>query len=177
MQATVHLRPEDAFYLHPQVMAEEDSVSAALSRNLNALLKVSQSVHSIHDPRELQEQVLQSIFEVAPAEDGAILLDRHGEFTSTVARDRQGSEAAVRVSRTIVQQVMKHGVALLLNHVPHQTEYGGVKNLIASQIHSLLYVHLHDIDHVTGCIYSSTRKAGVHFTHDQLPACTEHAAI
>src|SRR6267154_1643622 len=95
MQATVHLRPEDAVYFHPQVTAEEDSVSAALSRNLNALLKISQSVHSIHDPRELQEQVLQSIFEVAPAEDGAILLDRHGEFTSTLARDRQGSEAAV----------------------------------------------------------------------------------
>src|SRR5882724_251145 len=94
MQATVHLRPEDAVYLHPRPAGEEDSLSAALSRNLNALLKISQSVHSIHDPRELQEQVLQSIFEVAPAEDGAILLDRHGEFTSTVARDRHGSEAA-----------------------------------------------------------------------------------
>jgi len=137
MQATVHLRPEDAVYLHPQVSAEEDSVSAALSRNLNALLKVSQSVHSIHDPRELQEQVLQSIFEVAPAEDGAILLDRHGEFTSTLARDRQGSEAPVRVSRTIVQQVMKQGVSLLLNDVQHQSEYGGVKSLVASQIRSL----------------------------------------
>src|SRR5277367_288373 len=55
MQATVHLRPEDAVYLHPIVPEEEDSVSAALSRNLNALLKISQYVHSIHDLRELQE--------------------------------------------------------------------------------------------------------------------------
>jgi len=176
MQATVHLRPEDAVYLHPQIAAEEDSVSA-LSRNLNALLKVSQSVHSIQDPRELQEQVLQSIFEVAPAEDGAILLDRHGEFTSTVARDRQGSEAAVRVSRTIVQQVMKHGVALLLNDVPHQSEYGGVKSLIAFQIRSLLCVPLNVMDRVTGCVYLSTRKADVPFTEDHLQMVTALAAI
>ena len=177
MQATVHLRPEDAVYLHPQVSAEEDSVSAALSRNLNALLKVSQSVHSIHDPRELQEQVLQSIFEVAPAEDGAILLDRHGEFTSTLARDRQGSEAPVRVSRTIVQQVMKQGVSLLLNDVQHQSEYGGVKSLVASQIRSLLCVPLNVMDRVTGCIYISTRKADVPFTEDHLQMVTALAAI
>jgi len=176
MQATVHLRPEDAVYLHPQITAEEDSISA-LSRNLNALLKVSQSVHSIQDPRELQEQVLQSIFEVAPAEDGAILLDRHGEFTSTVARDRHGSEAAVRVSRTIVQQVMKHGVALLLNDVPHQSEYGGVKSLIAFQIRSLLCVPLNVMDRVTGCVYLSTRKADVPFTEDHLQMVTALAAI
>ena len=177
MQATVHLRPEDAVYLHPQVSAEEDSVSAALSRNLNALLKVSQSVHSIHDPRELQEQVLQSIFEVAPAEDGAILLDRYGEFTSTLARDRQGSEAPVRVSRTIVQQVMKQGVSLLLNDVQHQSEYGGVKSLVASKVRSLLCVPLNVMDRVTGCIYISTRKADVPFTEDHLQMVTALAAI
>ncbi len=177
MQATVLLRPEDAVYLHPQTPTDEDSVSAALSRNLNALLKVSQSVHSIHDPRELQEQVLQSIFEVAPAEDGAILLDRHGEFTSTLARDRQGSEAPVRVSRTIVQQVMKEGVALLLNDVQHQTEYGGVKSLVASQVRSLLCVPLNVMDRVTGCVYISTRKSDVPFTEDHLQMVTALAAI
>jgi len=111
MQATVHLRPEDAVYLHPQVSAEEDSVSAALSRNLNALLKVSQSVHLHPRPARTAEQVLQSIFEVAPPKMAPSSFDRHGEFTSTLARDRQGSEAPVRVSRTIVQQVMKQGVS------------------------------------------------------------------
>lgn len=178
LQATVHLRPEDAVYLHPkQAVEEEDSISAGLSRNLNALLKISQSVHSIHDLRELQEQVLQSIFEVTPAEDGAILLDRHGEFTSTLARDRQGSEAPVRVSRTIVQQVMKQGVAILLNDVQHQTEYGGVKSLVASQVRSLLCVPLNVMDRVTGCVYIGTRKTNVPFTEDHLQLVTALAAI
>ena len=177
MQATVHLRPEDAVYLHPRPAGEEDSLSAALSRNLNALLKISQSVHSIHDPRELQEQVLQSIFEVAPAEEGAILLDRHGEFTSALARDRQGSEAPVRVSRTIVQQVMKQGVALLLNDVPHQGAYGEVKSLVAAQVRSLLCVPLNVMERVTGCIYLSTSKSNVPFTEDHLQLVTALAAI
>ena len=34
LQATVHLRPEDAVYLHPRPAGEEDSLSAALSRRL-----------------------------------------------------------------------------------------------------------------------------------------------
>jgi transcriptional regulator with GAF, ATPase, and Fis domain len=176
LQATVHLRPEDAVYLHPQA-TEEDSLSAALSRNLNALLKISQSVHSIHDPRELQEQVLQSIFEVAPAEDGAILLDRRGEVASTLARDRQGSEAPVRVSRTVVQQVMKQGVAMLLNDVPNQAEYGGVKSLVASEVRSLMCVPLNVMNRVTGCIYLSSRKSGVPFTEDHLQLVMALAAI
>ena len=177
MQATVHLRPEDAVYLHPIPASEEDSESAALSRNLNALLKISQSVHSIHDPRELQEQVLQSIFEVAPAEDGAILLDRNGELVSSLARDRQGSEALVRVSRTIVQQVSKQGAALLINDVPNQAAYGDVKSLVAAQVRSLLCVPLTVRDRVTGCIYLSTRKSDVPFTEDHLQLVTALAAI
>ena len=177
MQATVHLRPEDAVYLHPCTTDEEDSVSANLSRNLNALLKISQSVHSIHDPRELQEQVLQSVFEVAPAEEGAILLDYNGEFASSLARDRNGSEAPVRVSRTIVQQVMKQGVGLLLNDVPNQSEYGGVKSLVATQVRSLLCAPLNVRNRVTGCIYLSTRKSDVPFTEDHLQLVTALAAI
>ena len=177
LQATVHLRPEDAVYLHPHVTDEADSVSAALSRNLNALLKISQSVHSIRDPRELQEQVLQSIFEVAPAEEGAILLDRHGEFSSSLARDRQGSVTPVRVSRTIVQQVMKQGVGLLLNDIPSQSEYGGVKSLVATQVRSLLCAPLNVMNRVTGCIYLSTRKSDVPFTEDHLQLVTALAAI
>ncbi len=177
MQATVHLRPEDALYLHPEFAPQEDSASAALSRNLNALLKISQSVNSIHDLRELQEQVLQSVFEVAPAEEGAILLERHGEFTSTLARDRQGSEAPVRVSRTIVQQVMKQGVAMLLNDVQNQGGYRDVKSLVASEVRSLLCVPLNVMERVIGCIYLGSRKSGIPFTEDHLQLVTALAAI
>ncbi len=177
MQATVHLRPEDAVYLHPELAPAEDSASASLSRNLNALLKISQSVNSIHDLRELQEQVLQSVFEVAPAEEGAILLEHHGEFTSTLARDRQGSESTVRVSRTIVQQVMKQGVAMLLNDVQNQGGYRDVKSLVASEIRSLLCVPLNVMERVIGCVYLSSRKSGVPFTEDHLQLVTALAAI
>jgi Nif-specific regulatory protein len=178
MQATVHLRPEDALYLHPELApAAEDASSAPLSRNLNALLKISQSVNSIHDLRELQEQVLQSVFEVAPAEEGAILLERHGDFTSNLARDRQGSESPIRVSRTIVQQVMKQGVAMLLNDVPNQGGYREVKSLVAAEVRSLLCVPLTVMERVVGCIYLSSRQHSVPFTEDHLQLVTALAAI
>jgi len=177
MLATVHLRPEDAVYLGAGPAVGEEAVSAALSRNLNALLKISQSVHSIHDARELQEQVLQSIFEVAPAEEGAILLDRHGEVISALARDRSGSEASVKVSRTVVQQVMKSGIGILLNDVQNKTGYGDVKSLVASQVRSLLCAPLKVMDRVAGCIYVSTRTGDVPFKEDHLQLVTALAAI
>ena len=177
LQATVHLRPEDAVYLGPPPAGDKDSESAALSRNLNALLKISQSVHSIHDARELQEQVLQSIFDVVPAEEGAILLDRHGEVVSALARDRTGSDASVRVSRTVVQQVMKSGVGLLINDVQNKTGYGDVKSLVASQVKSLLCAPLKVMDRVSGCIYVSTRAGEVPFKEDHLQLVTALAAI
>jgi hypothetical protein len=90
-----------------------------VGRNLNALLKISRVVHSISDLHRLQEQILELIFEVVPAERGAILLDGKGnhKFSSLFAYPVKRAEP-VRVSRTITTQVMDQGVAILGADVP-----------------------------------------------------------
>jgi pSer/pThr/pTyr-binding forkhead associated (FHA) protein len=114
-QATTQMRPQDVLYLQPERVLRELPAASRLGRNLNALLKISRVVHSISDLDQLQAQILELIFEVVPAERGAILLDGKGneKFSSLFAYPgpAKGGEP-VRVSRTITRQVMDQGVAI-----------------------------------------------------------------
>ena len=79
----------------PDKILSELPVTSRLARNLSALLKISRIVHSIRDLDELQQQILNLIFEISPAEQGAILLDGKGvdHLESVFARNRPPGNA------------------------------------------------------------------------------------
>ena len=89
-QATTQIRPQDVLYLQPERILKQLPAASRLGRNLNALLKISRVVHSISDLNQLQGQILELIFEVVPAERGAILLDGTGneKFSSLFVHPR-----------------------------------------------------------------------------------------
>ena len=103
-------------------------------------------VHSIHDLEQLQAQILNLTFEVVPAERGAILLDGNAEtgisnpFSLVIASRR--SAQPVSVSRTITQQVMEQGIAILGADVPRSNGLSDVESLVSSNVRSLLCVPL-----------------------------------
>lgn len=170
-QATAQLRPQDVLYLQSERILKELPASSRVARNLNVLLKISRVVHSIRDLEELQEQILKLIFEVVPAERGAILLDDKGDehFASVFARHRIAKSVfPVPISRTIARQVMKEGLAILGADVPSSTNLAGVESLVECQVRSLLCVPLTMFEKVTGCIYLDTRKADARFDEDHL---------
>jgi transcriptional regulator with GAF, ATPase, and Fis domain len=158
-------------YLQPDRILKELPPSSRLARNLNALLKISGVVHSIRDLDELQGRILSLIFDVVPAERGAILLDGKGDetFSSVFAQHRIAkSVLPVRVSRTIAQQVMKEGLAILGADVPGSNGLADVESLIDCQVRSLLCVPLTMFQKVTGCIYLDTCEAASRFDEDHL---------
>jgi len=170
-QATAQLRPQDVLYLQPDRLLKEFPASSRVARNLNALLKISRVVHSIRDLDELQGQILSLIFDVVPAERGAILLDGKGDepFASAFARHRiVKSTLPVRVSRTIARRVMQEGLAILGVDVPGSNELADVESLVSSQVRSLLCVPLIVFQKVTGCIYLDARDAAARFDEDHL---------
>ena len=67
-------------------------VVGLMARDLSVLFKVSTTINAIRDLDELQECLLQLIFEVVPAKHGAILLksveSNDDEFTSIFGLDR-----------------------------------------------------------------------------------------
>jgi Nif-specific regulatory protein len=170
-QATAQFRPQDVLYLQPDLILKELPGNSRVARNLNALLKISTIVHSIRDLDELKGQILNLIFDVVPAERGAILLDGKGDepFASAFARHRIAKSALpVRISRTITRQAMQEGLAILGADVPGSNDLADVESLVGSQIRSLLCVPLTVFQKITGCIYLDTCNAASRFDQDHL---------
>ncbi len=176
--AAAEIRPEDVLYLQPDKILSELPATSRLARNLSALLKISRVVHSIRDLDELQAQVLDLIFEVAPAERGAILLDgTGGAFNSVFGRNRDArNEKPVRVSGTIAHRVLEQGLAILGSDVPG-TGLATVQSLIALQVRSLLCVPLSIYQRTIGCIYLDTINVADRFNEDHLQLVTAIAGI
>ena len=114
--AKTRLRGEDVRYLQPDALAALPS-GERTARDLQTLVKISTAIGSIRDVESLQWQLLGMIFDVVPAERGAILVGSDPEeFSSVVAWDRvAGPQHAVPVDRELARQVLEEGVAILSN--------------------------------------------------------------
>jgi Nif-specific regulatory protein len=153
-----------------------------MARDLAALLKVSTSINAIRDLEELQERLLELIFEVVPAKHGAILLlgqdsESTNEFTSIFGLDRiYGPNHKITVSSTVVQRVLKDKAALLITDA-EKTEALHTDSLVAAHSHSLLCVPLVIHGKNLGAIYLDTDVPDVRFDADHLQLITAVAAI
>jgi transcriptional regulator with GAF, ATPase, and Fis domain len=179
-QATTQIRPQDVLYLQPERILKQLPATSRLGRNLNALLKISRVVHSISDLNQLQGQILELIFDVVPAERGAILLDgtNNGKFSSLFVHPPLTKRGGpVRVSRTITRQVMEQGVAILGADVPGIGGLSGVESLVTLQVRSLLCVPLTVFQRVIGCIYLDTTNHVTRFDRDHLELVASIAGI
>jgi transcriptional regulator with GAF, ATPase, and Fis domain len=174
------IHPREVLYMHPDRLLRELPATSQVARNLNALLKISRVVHAIRGLEELQAQLLDLIFEVVPAGRGAILLAEGPglEFNCLYARTRQaGQPQLVRVSRTIVRQVMKENVAILGVDVAASGALRDVESLVASDVRSLVCVPLTVFERVIGCIYLDNTSATSRFQEEHLQLMAAIAGI
>ena len=174
------ISPKEVVYLQPDRLLRELPATSQLARNLGALVKISRVVHAIRDLDELQGQLLDLIFEVVPANRGAILLTEGArlEFNSQFARTRQaGAAQSVRVSRTIALEVMKENVAILGVDVARSAKLREVESLAGAEVRSLLCVPLTVYQRVIGCIYLDSTAVGNRFNEDHLHLMAAIAGI
>src|SRR5256714_10197810 len=145
--STLQIRFDDALYL--------------MARDLSALMKVSTTINAIRGIEELQKTLLELLFEVVPAERGAVLLtdaSAEGEnapFASVFGLDRlRGPDESIRLSRTITSSVLNHGESVLIN----QGETKGLEtpSLAQDRASSILCVPLIMLERTLGVIYLDT---------------------
>jgi len=89
---------------------------ARVARNLNTLLQISRALGSLRDEASLPWQLLAMIFDVIPAERGAILMTEDGspDIRSQVAWDRvHGPDHSVPINQEIVRRAVEEKVSLL----------------------------------------------------------------
>jgi transcriptional regulator with GAF, ATPase, and Fis domain len=157
------LRHDEVVYLHPESLAALPQ-SARLDRALSTLLKISKAIGTIRDVESLQWQLLGMIFDVIPAERGAILLvdDKTMEISSSVAWDRvSGPDHPVNVSRSLVHRVIKDGVAILDNECSDLESH-------TPSAHSVLCVPLSVACRASGIVYLDSTICDAAFTQDDL---------
>ncbi len=173
------LRADDALYLQPDKVTASLPKTARMALDLNALLKIATGIGGIRDQESLQWQLLGFIFDVVPAERGAVLLfDGTAEFSSAVGWDRvQGPAHPVRVSRTVVQRIRRDGVGLVVSDVSGDTTLAHVQTLAELHVHSVLCVPLLVSGKVVGAIYLDSKSATRHFDEGHLQVMTAVAGI
>jgi Nif-specific regulatory protein len=164
---TLQLRITDAFHL--------------MARDLSALMKISTTINSVRGLEALQRQLLELIFEVVPADCGAILLVEDGqleEFSSIFGLDRKsGPDRTVRVSRTITRRVLGEGISILSNEVQDSEAFNEAESLISSRIQAVLCVPLMLFDKPLGVIYLYASDPMTRFDKDQMQLVTAIAGI
>ncbi|HKE60177.1 MAG TPA: sigma 54-interacting transcriptional regulator [Pyrinomonadaceae bacterium] len=162
--STLQFRFDDALYL--------------MARDLSALMKVSTTINAIRGLEELLERLLELLFEVVPAQHGAILLTTDGSIESAAVfgLDRaSGKDQAVNVSKTIAQQVLRDGVALLASKGPDSALT--TESLIKARSVSVICVPLLMLERRLGVLYLDTNIPGDEFNKDHLQLVTAISGI
>lgn len=173
----VSLQPEDAIHLQPDNFFAHLPQPAAY--DFGALLKLATRIGSVGDTESLQWQLLGFIFEVVPAERGAILLfEDPDRFTSAVAWDRaRGPDCPVQVSRTIVKRAARERVGLVMNNVLGDEGLRQVGTVTELRIQSVLCVPLIAANKVLGTIYLDSQHRSDQFDERRLQVMTAIAGI
>ena len=179
-RSTVRLQRQDALYLRPDKVLAELPANARVARDLNTLLKVGTAINSLRDIGQLQQRLLELILEAIPAEREAILLiDESQETFASVCGWNHliGADQSIKVSRTITNQVLREGVALLSNDIVESEKAGQVPSLVSARVCSLLCVPLIVFEKPLGVIYLDTSNPASRFDEGHLQLLTAIAGI
>ena len=164
LNSTIRLLKEDAIFVHPEKVREALSLNARIEHELGALLKISSAISSVRDPKLLQQQLLQLLLETIPAEQAALLLtgaDPEEIVLVAGANRRADSREPVGVSRTVVNQVLRDGVAVLSMDAQCAQSFAAAESLIGARTRSLLCAPLVFFESLIGAIYLNSSRADV----------------
>ncbi len=169
---------DELVYLHPESLAALPH-SERLSRNLSALLRISTTIGSVRDVESLQWALLGMIFDVIPAERGAVVLikDSSLEILSHVAWDRAaGPDQPVHVSQAMIRKVIEERVFLLDTSPEHET-VSEAKASEPSSAASILCVPLVAANSPIGIIYLDSTNPAAPFSEDDLQLISAIAGV
>ena len=172
--ATVILRKEEALYLQAP-RPEGLPATARTVRDLNLLLDFSRTLNSVRGLSALQEKALDAVLAAVPADRAAILLTEDGTdgFSAITGRDRRlGPNQPIRASQTILNSVLKDGVAVLSSDVESDDAYREAESLLERRVHSVMAVPLEVRGSTLGLMYLEASSPGSRFDSDLLQLVT-----
>jgi phosphoserine phosphatase RsbU/P len=157
----------------------EASLSAGHTDLLALISKVSVTLLAPATLDETLRQIVSLVFEAVPSERCLIMMrDKDGELKVRVAqiRDKKGEIGEIRVSRSIVEEVVKQGRSVLTSDAQHDPRFA-TSTITFQGIRSVLAVPLGVGDKIFGMIYADSPLAEAKFTEDHLTVLTTLASV
>jgi Nif-specific regulatory protein len=157
--STVHVRLEDAL--------------GSMAHDLSVLMKVSTALAEAASLEELERRLIESAFEAVPADRGAILLsgeDLDAAAEAFALERHSGARRPFKVSRTVLQQVLKGKEAVLGYDIMEAGTAITSESLVDAKIRSLLCVPLRLREEVIGAIYLDTHSGRLNESHLRMMA-------
>lgn len=180
MLGTVSIRREDLqkeninhrqkhYADHNQVLSEIKD-----DKRIKTLFQVISKISTILDLQSLLNELLSVIFEVLPADRGSILLyDEQNRRLRTVAsRSRRPGNAKVKISKTIVKEVLRTKDSLLTADAQRDQRLDMAMSIVDENIRSALCVPLVRGDRILGIVFLDTFEAGRQFNRDDCEMLT-----
>src|SRR6266536_3874092 len=166
-----------ALYRHVEKVMEALPPAARIARDLSAVLQVSTVINSMRDTEELRRKLLDLIFDVIPAERGAILLFSDAgreEIASVTCWSRlAGLKQSFEINPLIIERVVREGVPLTCSQEdPRSRDF-----LASSGVPSLLVAPLVFFVTIIGLIYLDTSSAKERFDEDHVQLLAAIAGI
>ena len=133
-------------------MSENDRTSRDFSR----LLTIATRIGGIRNRESLEWQLLGMLFDIVPADRGAIIhCEEESEpFDSAIAWDRlHGPGEPVRGMGDVLRHVSSGGESVLIHDLASENTFLDIETLKLLGVHSLLCVPIKDCDRLLGMIY------------------------
>ena len=174
IEPTVRLPIDEAVYLKPAAAPGPDD--ARLAQGLRALLTISTVINSVRNEQELYRELLQLVFEITPAGEGAIVLTGEDDELSAVETLSSPPGGAVAISRTAVRRALAEQAGVLSQNTAISQTFRSALSLAGSEVRSLLAVPIGVRTRVFGAIYLASSAASS-FNEDHLQLVVAVARI
>ena len=174
-ETTIRLAAASSPFLR---LEEELPAEARTARDLQALLRIANTLHEIRATAPLARRLVELALETVPAERAALLLlDPTGAFFAASALDRQGGTEPFTISRTLIERVVAERSAVLAGDALQGDGWEGVESVHAACLQSLLAAPLIGREGTLGVLYLDTREVGAGFDKRHLEVVTAAAGI
>jgi len=142
-------------------LRESVTTVEAERRSLRVFAEIGHVVNSSLDLLTVLNEVIDTIIQLTGAER-VFLMRRNarGEMEIDVARNWERESlkpGEYEISRTVVNQVVEHGEAILTTNAQEDPRFDGLQSVIAYSLRSILCVPLKAKDDLIGVIYADNR--------------------
>ncbi len=160
----------------PEFRFRVDTATADLlkdsSHRLEILYQVGEAIRSVFDIYDLQNKIIEIIFNVIQPDRGCILLKdtKTGQFMPRAVKTRE--EEDITLSQHIVKQCVEEKISILVSDAASDERFKSVDSIVQERIRSAMCSPLVFKDEVIGLIYVDTRNRMISYGQEELELLT-----